>query len=166
MLRTSPNGDTFAVRRVCTRDDVSCERLARIFDYWHNKARGRIAPSREEISPAELRADLPWVWLADVLDGGDDFGFRLAGEQLRRFLGPTSATRLSECQQSPFFNNAGRVFRRCVEIREPLMVGPNTSTYESKSFLTTSVLVLPLSSNGIDISMLFGAFEASFFPIQ
>jgi hypothetical protein len=143
------------------RADIPSPRLARIYDYWHRLKGDRIGPSRSVIDPASLRGDLPWVWLVDVFDG-DDFGFRVAGGQLKQFMGHNYAgKRLSEVPQSAFFKNVGTVFATCVSSRQPLLVGPARTTLKDKTHLEITVLVLPLSENNKDVSMIFGGFESA-----
>jgi hypothetical protein len=144
------------------RADVPSARLARIYDYWLRLKGDRIGPPRSVIEPTSLRGDLPWVWLVDVFDGGEDFGFRLAGGQLKQFMGHNYAgKRISEVPQSTFFKNVGTVFSTCVASRQPLLVGPARTTLKDKSHLEITVLVLPMSENNKDVSMLFGGFESA-----
>jgi hypothetical protein len=147
------------MRIITPESRIASERLSRVLDYWRGKARRRL-PARGDIQPTELRGDLPAVWLAEVIDGGADFGFRLAGEDLRQFLGAQYHGKLlSACPKTTFFANVRKVFSLCVEARLPVITGPAPTTHEARTFQTISVLVLPLAEDGQDVTMLFGAFE-------
>jgi hypothetical protein len=151
-----------AVRQIKSAAEVPSQRLARIFDYWAGRANERecFAPQRSDIRPQDLRGDLPWIWLSGYSAEDGSFGFRLAGDELKNFLGlDSSAKSLAECPRNRFFVNVENVFSQCVRSRTPLLVGPVRTTLEAKSFKTIAVLVLPLSENGADVSALFGGFE-------
>jgi len=50
--------------------------------YWRSKCHGDILPSRASIDPAEILQHLPWIFMADVLDGGADYRYRLLGTSI------------------------------------------------------------------------------------
>ena len=142
--------------------EISSPRLGRLYDYWLGLKGNRVGPKREQIEPATIRGDLPFVWLVEVLDGGEDFYFRLAGSELKSFMGHDNAgKRLSERPQTPYFKNVRRVFSACVSERLPILVGPVRTSFPERSHLAITVLTMPLSENGRDVSMLFGGFEST-----
>src|SRR5688500_16016109 len=53
--------------------------LVDVFDYWDERRRGRVAPSRADIDPLDLVEVLPRVMLADVSTDPMDFRYRLSG---------------------------------------------------------------------------------------
>src|SRR4051812_9586680 len=57
------------------------------FDYWQQKRRGRLAPARSDIDPADIAPLLPRVMLVDVSGEPVDFRFRLAGTGLFKIHG-------------------------------------------------------------------------------
>lgn len=63
-------------------DQLVSERLVGVLDAWKRAADARMGPKREEITPSLLRTALPWIWMIDVVDGGKDFRFRIAGERV------------------------------------------------------------------------------------
>src|SRR5678815_2275437 len=56
-------------------NQLTSERLRRLYAYWASLKGERIAPSRSELNPADMRDQLGWIWLMDVIDGGEDFRF-------------------------------------------------------------------------------------------
>src|SRR6185437_105432 len=58
-----------------------------LLGYWDHKRSGRIGPRRAEIDPAEIRPHLPHLVMTDVIDGGNDFRFRLIGTRIVEGLG-------------------------------------------------------------------------------
>ena len=47
--------------------------------YWEEKRRGRLMPSRADIDPLELRRYLPGIILIDVVDDARRYVYRLVG---------------------------------------------------------------------------------------
>lgn len=60
--------------------------LAFVRDYWWRQRGDRTMPRREDISPPDMKAHLPHIVLADVIDKGADFRYRLVGAQSLRFF--------------------------------------------------------------------------------
>jgi hypothetical protein len=56
--------------------------LLRLTDYWRSKCVGGALPSREAIDPTEIIVHLPWLFMADVIDGGADYRYRLIGTSI------------------------------------------------------------------------------------
>jgi hypothetical protein len=138
------------------------ERLVGVLDAWKRMAAGRAAPRREEITPALLRTALPWIWMVDVVDGGKDFRFRLAGDRVIQFLGRRYAGELiSESLDNPFFQRMRAILAECTEHKKPLAVGPLRSNLKGKEFFEIEIVVMPLSENGRQVSALFGAMDLS-----
>jgi len=139
---------------------IDSDRLRAMYDYWRAKAGRRLGPRRREILPEEIKTLLPWIWLADVVDGGADYRFRLGGEEIIRFVGRRLAGGLlSAHDHAPFFQNMRARFDACVRARGPLLVGPMRSAHQPRDYMNLTVLLLPSSENGADVTMLFGAVE-------
>lgn len=136
--------------------------LAAIHSYWEAKLRGRRMPSREDIVPAELKTHLPYILLADVLDDGRDFRYRVLGTRLTRYF-PESATGKTFTEAlSPFgaATVAGTisVYRSIVREREPVLIkGPGE--YYHQDAKTFEAVLMPLSDDDVHVAMIFGAFE-------
>jgi hypothetical protein len=141
-------------------DRLVSEKLVGALDAWKRVAAGRLAPKREEITPALLRSVLPSIWMIDVVDGGTDFRFRFAGDRVIQFMGRRYAgALLSEHIGNPFFQRMRAILVECVNRRVPVAVGPLRSNLEGKEFLEMEVAVMPLSEDGETVSCLFGAMD-------
>jgi hypothetical protein len=139
-------------------DAATGDRNSDIYDIWKQLAGDRLAPKREEISPAKLRALLPWTWVVDVT--GDDFRFRIAGERVVEYLGHRHAGMfLSELRGPKFFELMHTLFSHCVVQRKPVVHGPFQSSHANREHLEAEVLILPLSEDGIHVTALCGGFE-------
>jgi hypothetical protein len=143
------------------RKKLTSERLKRVFDAWEGLRAGRLGPKRDELSPAQLRGVLPSTFVIDVLDAGQDFRFRFAGDRIIQFMGQRFAGKLlSELSGSPFFDNMRAMYAGCVAARAPIASGVRQATYPGKEFLELEAMVLPVSDDGVTVSHLFGAFES------
>ncbi|WP_439815894.1 hypothetical protein [Zavarzinia sp. CC-PAN008] len=101
---------------------------------------------RREIRPADFRFCLSNISLVDIIDGGQDFRYRLVGETVRSALGaPIHGRRVTD-QFNPLVNRAGllAVYRRAAMARDPMRV---TGTYYNGRGI-----VRPFTAAGIAIS--------------
>lgn len=142
-----------------TGAEITSPKLAELFAYWRSKTNGRFAPPRCHIDPVEIPRLLPFVWLADVVDGGTDFRFRLGGDKLVQFIGRRmhGETIAGHCSH-PFFAGVGRAFALCVGSKKPLLRPAAPTSYAQRDYADIEVLLLPLSDNGTDVSQIFGGF--------
>ena len=143
------------------RQRLTSEKLKGAFDVWDSLRAGRIGPKRDELSPSLLRAVLALTFMIDVIDGGQDFRFRFAGDRVIQFMGRRFAGMLlSELAGTSFFDNMRVMYSGCVASRGPVTSGVRPVTYPGKEFLEAEAMVLPLSEDGETITHLFGAFES------
>ena len=140
---------------------LTSNRLRTVYEMWKDLRGHRLAPKRAEIMPARLRGILPSTFMIDVIDGGEDFRLRFAGERIIQFMGRRYAgTLLSQLRGSVFFDNMAHMFERSVATKAPLARGPVQASLTGKEFLEVEAMVLPLSEDGAEIQALFGAFES------
>jgi hypothetical protein len=141
-------------------DGLTSEKLVDVLTAWRQAAKGRMAPKREEITPALVKNALPWIWMIDAVDGGKDFRFRLAGDRIIQFMGRRYAgSLLSEFTDQPFFQHMHQILTACVAQKRPLMVGPGRSNMKGREYLELEVVALPLSEDGEQVTTIFGAME-------
>jgi len=146
-------------------DQLVSERLVGVLDAWKRTAGGRMAPKREEITPSLLRNALPWIWMIDVIDGGKDFRFRIAGERVIQFMGRRYAGELLSANlNNPFFQRMRGILIECTNRRKPVAVGPVRSNLEGKEFFEMEIVVMPLSEDGQQVTTLFGAMDLRGLP--
>lgn len=143
------------------------ETLSSVYAYWTSKLPAEGLPTRDSIDPAEIKDLLPDVGLIDVLDGGDNFRYRLIGTRMvtvfgRDFTGVT----LGEAHKD---GNYGRFLHK--------LYGEGVSTrgavYCESRFIYTSDrnmvirrLLMPLAGPDGDVEMLFfsNTFDWSLYP--
>ena len=146
-------------RPIISRSEITNPKLAQLFDYWSSKRAARFAPARSDIDPIDIPRLLPWVWLVDVIDGGNDFRGRLGGEKLVHFLGrQVTGKTLGAHSSNPFFAKVAKAFSVVVANKQPLLRPAGPTNYAHKDIVETEVLLLPLSDNGTDVTQIFGGF--------
>ena len=139
---------------------ITSEKLNGIYDVWKQTSGARFAPARAEITPAKLRALLTWTWFVDVLDRGEDFRFRIAGDRVIEYLGARYAGKLLSEQRGPaFFELMHEIFSYSVRYKRPIAHGPLQSSHAQRNHFEAEVLVLPLSDDGETVTGLCGGFE-------
>jgi hypothetical protein len=135
--------------------------LAALRAYWARKRDGREMPRREDIVPGEIKYQLTHVLLADVIDGGRDFRYRLVGSGLHRSFTAVPTGRLMSEALAPFGEDTvhGTIaaYRQVVLSRAPLRLRGAGALYgqDPKYF---DALLMPLSDDGTSVNMIFGAF--------
>jgi hypothetical protein len=149
-----------AVADVKSPETLTSAQLATVHEAWKQAASGRFAPKREEITPAPMKSALAWIWMIDVVEGGRDFRFRIAGDRVIQFLGRRYAGHhLSEFQDEPFFQRMRAILEACVRGKEPVAAGPVRSNLKGKEFLEMEVIALPLSEDGRNVTGICGALD-------
>jgi hypothetical protein len=135
--------------------------LASVRDYWFGKRGDRSMPSRSDISPAQLKSELPHILLADVIDGGADFRYRLVGTQLRRFFFDEPSGKLMSEAIAPFgemtLQGTLGAYRNVIERRAPVRLTGSGSFYGQDPKLFDALLA-PLSDDGATVNMILGTF--------
>jgi len=118
-------------------------------------------PGRNDISPAQLKTQLPHVLLVDVIDGGADFRYRLVGTQLRSFFPVEPSGKLMSEAIAPFGDQTSvatlGAYRSVVDRRIPLRLTGGGSWYGQKTKLFDAYLA-PLSDDGTTPNMVLGTF--------
>ena len=59
--------------------------IRRLADYWEAQRGIAFAPSRDDIDPSAMKADLPNLFMLDVLRDGADYRYRLVGTKVAAF---------------------------------------------------------------------------------
>jgi len=104
---------------------------------------------------------LPHILLADVVDGGKDFRYRLVGVRLSQFFLSNPTGKLMTEALAPFGNETVRAtvasYREVVERRAPVRLTGSGSIYgqDPKHF---DAFLAPLSQADAEVNMILGTF--------
>jgi len=134
---------------------LGAPRLREAFAYWDGKRAGRVMPCRGDIDPVEMPRLLPYVMLIDVLAAPVDFRYRLIGTEVRAiaardYTGRRFSEVVGKGRGSVVWDGCEQVVAtRAPYTGSPPYVGPERELRRCEN------LLLPLSENGSDVSMIF-----------
>ena len=95
-------------------EGAASDTLVQVYAYWRGLAGSRIGPARAEVVPQGLRSAIARVWMIDVVDGGEDFRFRFAGDRIIEFMGRRYAGELlSRYRGRAFFEGMHALLSAC-----------------------------------------------------
>lgn len=130
--------------------------LRRLFEYWFDKAAGRMAPARGDIDPVDFSYAIGWTTLVDVLETGAEFQARVFGGGMAMMAGQELTGRTSAAMQDPELRQAIVTnLRWVVTNRKPLRIYREQTTAQRRYRYET--VILPLSSDGRQVDQLLMA---------
>lgn len=140
----------------------SDRRWALLLDYWNSLAQrlGRM-PSRTDIDPLDLPADmLPNIFLVDVVRepgvAEPRFRFRLLGSAITARERVRPGQFLDEFRGAELTEDMARQYLDCLGRRVRVRSTNLAWDHPTKEFITYRVILLPLSSNQVDVETLIG----------
>ena len=125
------------------------------YEYWLGKGAGKGMAARADIDPMDIPALLANVFLIDVVPGKPRrFRFRLVGTRITELEGEMTNRFLDEFVPGA----AGTAMARHYEetIQGHIYVRHETLHWRKREYVNYDVLLLPLSSDGQSVDMLFG----------
>jgi hypothetical protein len=127
--------------------------LMRMLAYWESKRKGRLAPRRADLDPAEIVEFLPRVMLADVRHDPLDFRYRLSGTGILDLHGMELTGRgPRDLMPVAFGELIYGHYCEAVRRREPLLhLVVLDSQERSRSYAR---LIMPFSEDGSAVTML------------
>jgi len=136
--------------------------LAFLRGYWDERRSARAMPSRKDVVPSQMRAQLPHVLLADVIAGGDDFRYRLVGGELQRYFHGNPTGRLMSEALAPFgpdtVSRTIQTYATVVARKAPMRIRGSGVLYSQDAKLFDALLA-PLSDDGETPNMILGTFS-------
>lgn len=135
--------------------------LVELHAFWRSRCAGDRLPSRRDIDPPSLGKLLQWVFLIDVGQDPLSFRYRLIGTGITRFLGRDFTGRMideeSYGDKAPTMR---RIFLSAIEKRGVTAARGRLFYVPTRSFLNFCCVMMPLSSDGDAIDMLFCGYAA------
>ncbi|SRR5579875_472365 len=128
--------------------------LQRFYADWDSRRRGREFPARRDFDPCDLKYALGDISLLDVLTDPLRFRFRVHGTSIAERIGVELTGKFVD--QMPDRRQSAMAlahFTEVVDRRAPVAKIRHAYTTDRQVW-NCEVVVLPLSSNGIDIDML------------
>lgn len=132
------------------------EVLKLLLDYWRRKKGDRVAPTRADIDPAEIKTLLPHLGMVDVQRAPLRFRYRLVGTEISQGYGLDLTGRyLDEMDLDDHQIDITENYTNAAESGEPSCATLEYSRKDGRH-IRYERLVLPLSSDGKQIDMLIG----------
>lgn len=130
--------------------------LVELHAFWRGRMVGDRLPSRRDIDPPLLGRLLQWVFLIDVGQDPLTLRYRLIGTGITRFLGRDFTGRMIDAES---YGDAApamrRIFLSAVEKRDATAARGRLFYVPERGFLNFCCAMMPLSSDGERIDMLF-----------
>lgn len=137
-------------------DRPSSAALTELVAYWESKRHGAALPTRSAIEPTEIPRLLSKVFLVEVLDGGEDFRYRLAGTEVDSLHGQSlSGKRVGDISSPEVASLVRRQYQEAVAAAAPSCHAIRVLAEDGKYWSYERVL-LPLTTDGRTISLLLG----------
>ncbi len=131
--------------------------LRQLHAYWCRKRGDRVAPARAEIEPDEIRDLLPNVYIIEMLGAPHRFRFRLVGTSVVREYGAEITGKfLDEIDLDGMGLPVLSEYEKVVSEREPIASTWHFTKRDGRE-LSYEHLIMPLSSDGKTVDMLFAA---------
>lgn len=142
-------------------DDVVTEspepKIRTFRDFWMSKRSATALPSRADFDVMEFRPWFGHVILMDVIDGGEDFRYRLIGTHITEFLRRDLTGRLvSNCSFDRGLDNVLDSFRRPLITGGPVMRSGKVVWSVDQSWHYYNSVHCPLASDGVTPDMTVG----------
>src|SRR5262249_45302975 len=131
--------------------------LRRLYDYWREKRGERIAPSRVDIRPDEIRDLLQHIYIIEAVGTPRRFRFRLAGTTIvSEYGGRITGKFADEIDLDHVGQRILAEYETGVDRGEPIASLWHFTKLDGRE-LRYEHLILPLSSDGKTIDMLLAA---------
>lgn len=125
------------------------------YEYWRGRSADKAAPARADIDPLDIPQLLANVFLIDVVAGNPRrFRFRLVGTRITELEGEMTNRFLDEFVPGAAGTAMARHYEDASQGR--IYVRHETLHWRQREYVNYEVLLLPLSSDGQTIDMLFG----------
>ena len=152
-------------------DAVAQPVLGFFLDYWNAKRGASELPPPASFVPREVRSNLQWVTLVDVLSPDEgEFRYRLVGTRSADyFLGDGTGKTVREAfahADAGFVEGAIWLLRRTCELRRPIQLAAPSSNWNKIYFPSFESLYLPYSTDGRVIDRLVTVFVFDRFSLR
>ncbi len=125
------------------------------YEYWLAKGAGKGMPARADIDPLDIPGLLANVFLIDVVAGNPRrFRFRLVGTRITELEGEMTNRFLDEFVPGATGTAMARHYEDTVAGR--IYMRHETLHWRKREYINYDVLLLPLSSDGQTVDLLFG----------
>jgi hypothetical protein len=144
---------------------VETPNLAKLCDYWSEKAGNRPMPSRRDLDPIiEVPELIPGIFLVDIESDPPGFRYRVVGTEVAdRYGKDFTGKRLDEVDFGDTHDTIRRDYEEAVRSGKPAYSRLQFEVETTNKLLLYERIVLPLSDDGETVNMLLcGAFQVEY----
>jgi hypothetical protein len=128
--------------------------LLGLYEYWKRKRGARRMPSRRDIDPTELLASaLPYIAIAEFIEGGTRVRLRLAGSELERAFGRNLTGVSPEDVMTGGYRNFINGLLQDVRKHKAPIYSESVFRWDRENFRNTRRLYMPLGDD--EVRMVF-----------
>ena len=132
-------------------DDVQSPRIRQLHAYWKAKCNDVALPPRSAIEPAEIRALLPYLILAEFAPEPFKITYRLVGTAVARWHADDFTGRDHDAVQSLAESGIDDAYRRMLADAAPVF--GRTGLYAGdRSWIGFEYAIFPLSDDGVRVN--------------
>jgi hypothetical protein len=131
-----------------------------LFDYWQARRGDRVLPSRADLNIRDLKAQLGWVSMLDVLPAENDFRYRLIGTRVVAYFAadPTGRTVTEAFSPVPAAGAMVLTLLRMVAAQRVVIRTWGNLAWMGNDFEDFESLFLPFSDDGETVNMIMNPF--------
>jgi len=133
-------------------EDVSCPPIKEFSEYWLSLCPEGGLPSVAQFDLLEFPQFAPWIALADVLDDGADFQFRLIGTKIVRvFGGDITGATLSQGDRGHVEGRIALIYKYVYATKGPVWGGGRVGNVDGRAGFESAGALLPLVNDAGEI---------------
>ncbi|MBV8978622.1 MAG: PAS domain-containing protein [Alphaproteobacteria bacterium] len=155
--RSAPRNETRS-RNAIALDEIEHPMVRKALEVWNTARGGRAMPAKADLGPRALLPVLKNTALLKVIDGGEEFVFRIVGDQIRVQQGvAVQGKTMSEIDEMlPGHGSLlRRIYRGAVAARAPLAFRGWYLRPADQHPFCHEVVILPVSEDGETVDHLF-----------
>lgn len=127
--------------------------LAELLEHWKTLRGERQMPRRSDFNPAQVPRLLSALCLVEVIDGGNDYYYRVAGSRLEEMCGQKlQSRRFSEIPHAEARESMQATCKACVQSAGPVVI-KNQLREPGRDHMSITAIILPLSDDGETVNM-------------
>jgi hypothetical protein len=162
-VKTGPSDGLTPCKVSLALSDVRSVRIKSFDGYWQSVRGDRDFPAKRDINPAEIKAGLPYINIAEIYEKPLRVRYRLVGTELCRIYNEDYTGRwLHETHWGPLVGQYERIYRTILERRTP-MFGIGQIEWEGR-IITCEWGKWPLSEDGGAITHCLGMADYTHIP--
>lgn len=128
--------------------------LVELFEHWKTLRGERSMPQRSDFDPINVPRLLSTICLVEVINGGSDYYYRVAGSRLEDMTGQKMQNRLfSEITHVEARASMTATCEACVQSAAPVVI-KNQLREPGRDHLSITAIILPLSEDGETVNMI------------